>query len=160
MHPVVILAGGHGTRVQHLTGPDQPKALLPVAGRPFIDFKFASLAAAGVTDVVLLVGQGAAPLREHVGGGEAFGLHVTYVDEADELLGTGGAIARALPKLPEIFWVTYGDTLLDVQLGRVEAQLADRDVLAGPVLRQCLRHDLPSRWIRSSALGGPQVPAG
>jgi histidinol-phosphate phosphatase family protein len=129
MHPVVILAGGHGTRVQHLTGPNQPKALLPVAGRPFIDFKLASLAAAGATDVVLLVGQGAAPLREHVGRGEAFGLHVTYVDEADELLGTGGAIARALPQLPEIFWVTYGDTLLDVPLGPVEAQLGDRDVL-------------------------------
>jgi histidinol-phosphate phosphatase family protein len=129
MHPVVILAGGHGTRVRHLTGPDQPKALLPVAGRPFIDFKLASLAAAGATDVVLLVGQGAAALREHVGRGEAFGLHVTFVDEGDELLGTGGAIARALSQLPEIFWVTYGDTLLDVPLGPVEAKLGDRDVL-------------------------------
>lgn len=129
MYPVVILAGGHGTRVRHVTGPQRPKMLLPVDGRPFIDFKLASLAAAGATDVVLLVGHGAASLREHVGAGDAFGLHVTYLDEADKLLGTGGAIARALAQLPDTFWVTYGDTLLDVPLGRVEAQLGSRDVL-------------------------------
>ena len=46
------------------------------------------------------------------------------------------------------------------ELGEAVLDLPDRHVLAGPVLRQCLRHDLPSRWIRSSALGGPQVPAG
>ncbi len=129
MHPVVILAGGHGTRVRHLTGPQRSKMLLPINGRPFIDFKLASLAAAGATDVVLLVGYGAASLREHVGSGEDFGLRVTYLDEGDKLLGTGGAIARALPQLPDAFWVTYGDTLLDVHLGRVEEQLASQDVL-------------------------------
>jgi histidinol-phosphate phosphatase family protein len=129
MYPVVILAGGHGTRVRHLTGTERPKALLPVDGRPFIDFKLASLAAAGATDVVLLMGHGAAPLREHVGGGEAFGMRVTYVDEGDELLGTGGAIARSLPQLPDTFWVTYGDTLLEVPLQRVETQLRSQDVL-------------------------------
>jgi histidinol-phosphate phosphatase family protein len=129
MYPVVILAGGHGTRVRHLTGPEQPKAMLPVDGRPFIDFKLASLAAAGATDIVLLVGHGAAPLREHVGGGEAFGVRVTYVDEGEELVGTGGAIARALSQLPNTFWVTYGDTLLEVPLRRVEAELRTRDVL-------------------------------
>lgn len=129
MHPVVILAGGHGTRVRHLTGPERPKALLPVAGRPFIDFKLASLAAEGVTKVVLLVGHGADGIREHVGGGEAFRLSVTYVDETDELLGTGGAIARALPLLPGTFWVTYGDTLLDIPLARVEAELASRNAV-------------------------------
>jgi histidinol-phosphate phosphatase family protein len=129
MHPVVILAGGHGTRVRRLTGPERSKMLLPVDGRPFIDFKLASLAAAGATDVVLLVGYGAASLREHIGGGEDFGLRVTYLDEGEELLGTGGAIARAVPQLPDAFWVTYGDTLLDVPLSRVEAQLGSHDVL-------------------------------
>jgi histidinol-phosphate phosphatase family protein len=129
MHPVVILAGGHGTRVRRLTGPERSKMLLPVDGRPFIDFKLASLAAAGATDVVLLVGYGAASLRDHVGGGEDFGLRVTYHDEGEKLLGTGGAVARALPRLPDAFWVTYGDTLLDVPLSRVEALLGIHDVL-------------------------------
>jgi histidinol-phosphate phosphatase family protein len=129
MYPVVILAAGHGSRVRHLTGPDRSKMLLPVDGRPFIDAKLASLAAAGATDVLLLVGHGAVSLREHVGGGADFGLRVTYLDEGEELSGTGGAIARAMPQLPDAFWVTYGDTLLDVPLSRVEAQLGSHDVL-------------------------------
>lgn len=129
MHPVVVLAGGHGTRVRHLTGVERSKVLLAVDGRPFIDFKLASLAAAGVTEVMLLVGHGAGSLREHVGAGGDYRLRVTYLDEGDELLGTGGAIARALPRLPETFWVTYGDTLLDVPLQQVEAQLESQDVV-------------------------------
>jgi histidinol-phosphate phosphatase family protein len=129
MHPVVVLAGGHGTRVRHLTGPELPKALLPVDGRPFIDFKLASLAAAGATDVLLLVGHGGRELREHVRTGAPFGLRVTFVDEGDELLGTGGAIARALPQLTDAFWVTYGDTLLEVPMADVERTLDDSDVL-------------------------------
>jgi histidinol-phosphate phosphatase family protein len=129
MQPVVVLAGGHGTRVRHLTGPELPKALLPVDGRPFIDFKLASLAAAGATDVVIILGHGGRALRERVDGGAALGLRVTYVDEGDELLGTGGAIARALPQLPDPFWVTYGDNLLQVPMADVERTLEAGDAL-------------------------------
>ena len=145
MQPVVILAGGHGTRVRHLTGPELPKALLPVDGRPFIDFKLASLAAAGATDVVLLVGHGGHELREHVGSGAALGLRVTYIDEGHELLGTGGAIARALPHLADPFWVTYGDTLLEVPMADVERSLDEGDALG--VMTTFENRD---RWERSN----------
>jgi histidinol-phosphate phosphatase family protein len=145
MHPVVVLAGGHGTRVRHLTGPELPKALLPVDGRPFIDFKLASLAALGATDVVLLVGHGGNQLRDHVGTGAVFGLRVTYVDEGDDLLGTGGAIARALPQLADPFWVTYGDTLLEVPMADVERTLEDGDALG--VMTTFENRD---RWERSN----------
>jgi histidinol-phosphate phosphatase family protein len=151
MQPVVILAGGHGTRVRRLTGPDLPKALLPVDRRPFIDFKLASLAAAGVTDVVLLVGHGGAALREHVGSGATLGLRVTYVDEGDELLGTGGAIAQALPRFADPFWVTYGDNLLQVPMADVERTLEKADALG--VMTTFENRD---RWERSnvSVAGG------
>lgn len=130
MHPVVVLTGGLGTRVSHLTGPDLPKAMLPIAGHRFIDFKLAGLAAEGVDRVVLLVGHGAPAIRNHVGDGRSFGLSVAYLDDGPRLLGTGGAVRAALPLLPDRFWVTYGDTLLEVPMAEVEAQL-DANELGG-----------------------------
>jgi histidinol-phosphate phosphatase family protein len=155
MQPVVVLAGGHGTRVSHLTGPELPKALLPIAERPFIDFKLAGLAAAGATDVVLLVGHGAGELREHVGSGAVVGLRVTYVDEGDRLLGTGGAILRALPQLADPFWVTYADTLLEVPMADVEQALEQGDALG--VMTTFENRD---RWERSNvSIAGGLVTA-
>jgi len=120
--PVAILAGGLGTRLADRTGGVLPKALVPVAGRPFIDHKLAELAAAGVSEVVLLVGSLAEPIERHVGDGSRAGLSVTYQRDGATLLGTGGALQRALPTLPGTFWVTYGDTLLDVDLAAAQAR--------------------------------------
>ena len=63
MLPIAVLAGGLGTRVRHRTGPDLPKALLPIAGIPFIDLKLRELRAGGAERVVLLVGHGAGRAR-------------------------------------------------------------------------------------------------
>ena len=131
MHSVVVLAGGLGTRVAHLTGETMPKALLPIDGRAFIDFKLASLAAAGASEVVVLVGHGASELRMHAERGPCWGLSVTFVEDGPELLGTGGAIRAALAHLPHVFWVTYGDTLLEVPIDQVEHLLGgDAHMLA------------------------------
>lgn len=120
---VVVLAGGLGTRVAHLTG-DLPKALLPIDGRPFIDLKLAELVASGASEIVLLVGHGADAIQDHVGdhvGSRTFGdVPVRFVEDGPVLLGTGGALRQALASLPERFWVTYGDTLLEVPLEAVE----------------------------------------
>jgi NDP-sugar pyrophosphorylase family protein len=121
MYPVAVLAGGLGLRLRELTGTQLPKAMVPVLGRPFVDWKLETLAAAGVTDVVLLVGHSGDHIRDHVGNGDRFGLAVTYVEDGPELRGTGGALLHALPALPACFWVTYGDTLLDVDLGAAES---------------------------------------
>lgn len=123
MLPVAVLAGGLGTRLRAVTGADAPKALAPVAGRPFIDHKLLELRAEGASDVLLLVGHGAGEIRAHVRGGEAFGLRVDYLEDGPTLLGTGGAIARAIPRLGDRFWVTYGDTLLEVDVAGAERQL-------------------------------------
>jgi NDP-sugar pyrophosphorylase family protein len=120
MRQVVVLAGGLGTRVAHLTGPAVPKALLPLDGRPFIDFKLAGLAADGATDVLMLTGHGAGALQEHVGDGARYGLRVEFVEDGPVLLGTAGAVAAASSRLAETFWLTYGDTLLDVPMPEVE----------------------------------------
>jgi NDP-sugar pyrophosphorylase family protein len=122
----VVLAGGLGTRVAHLTSDDRPKALLPVDGRPFIDLKLAQLSAAGVNRAILLLGRGADAIRAHVGDGSDVGLEVSYRDDGNQLLGTGGAIRAAFTELPDTFWVTNGDTLIDAPLAAVERQLLDR----------------------------------
>jgi N-acetyl-alpha-D-muramate 1-phosphate uridylyltransferase len=109
----VILAGGRGTRLGRLTE-DLPKALVDVAGRPFLDYQLELLRAAGVADVVLCVGYLGSLVEERIGDGSGRGLSITYVHDGPLPLGTAGALRNALPLLGESFLVTYGDTLLSV----------------------------------------------
>src|SRR5262249_4374165 len=85
-------------------------------GRPFVDWKLDDLAARGASDIVFLVGHRGEEIAAHVGDGSRHGVRVRFEADGDRLLGTGGAIRRALPTLPGAFWVTYGDSLVDVDL--------------------------------------------
>lgn len=145
MQPVAVLAGGLGSRVAHLTGSHLPKALLPLDGRTFIDVKLEELREQGVEEVVLLVGHGSSALREHLGDGSAHGLRISWHEDGPSLLGTGGALRAALELLPERFWVTYGDTLLEVPMSEVEAAMADGDDIVMTVLANA------DRWETSNA---------
>ena len=107
---VVVLAGGLATRMRPRTE-TIPKALLEVAGRPFIDWQFELLARTGASEVVMCVAYLADMIRAHVGDGSRYGLRVTYVEDP-ELLGTAGAVRGALPYLADVFLVTYGDSYL------------------------------------------------
>ena len=89
-----------------------PKALLEVAGRPFVDWQLERMAACGVRSVVLCVAHLADQIRAHVGDGARFGLQVVTSEEGPRLLGTGGAIRAALEHLAPTFLVTYGDSYL------------------------------------------------
>ncbi|MCU1459794.1 MAG: Mannose-phosphate guanyltransferase, partial [Actinomycetia bacterium] len=71
----VILAGGRGTRMLPATA-EIPKALLPVAGRPFAAHQLELLARNGVDDVVFCIGHLGAQIRDFVGDGHAFGVTV------------------------------------------------------------------------------------
>lgn len=108
-----MLCGGQGTRLREITGDAVPKALIDVAGRPFIDYKLEELAAQGFREVHLLVGIRGDLIRTHVGTGERYGLSVNVIDDGPAPLGTGGAVREAAGHLSETFWVTYGDTLLN-----------------------------------------------
>ena len=130
MEPVAVLAGGLGTRLREVTGDALPKAMVEVDGRPFIDHKLRELHDEGAHDVLLLIGHGAGAIRDHVGDGTSFGLQITTLEDGPELLGTGGAIVRARPRLGPRFWVTYGDTLLDVDVAHAEDALARSGALA------------------------------
>jgi NDP-sugar pyrophosphorylase family protein len=118
----VILAGGLGTRMDRWTT-QIPKAMIPVAGRPFADLQLELLAFQGVTDVVYSVGYLGSLIRDHVGDGARFGLRVRYVDEGSVLRGTGGALRLAADEgaLDERFLVIYGDSYLPIDVGPVVA---------------------------------------
>ena len=107
----VILAGGLATRMRpHTT--NTPKALLDVAGRPFIAWQLERLADCGYDHVVVCIGHLGERIREFVGDGEHFELKVSYSDDGPRLLGTAGALRAALPMLEPSFLVTYGDSYL------------------------------------------------
>jgi NDP-sugar pyrophosphorylase family protein len=88
-----------------------PKFLLPVAGRPFGALLLERLAAAGFGEALLCVGHLGGAIRDAVGERSA-GLRVRYADDGPALLGTAGALRRALPLLDPEFLVTYGDSYL------------------------------------------------
>ncbi|MEO8902487.1 MAG: NTP transferase domain-containing protein, partial [Polyangiaceae bacterium] len=109
----VILAGGLGTRLGARTR-DLPKALLPIAGRPFLAWLLEALQRSGYSQVVLCIGHHGEQIRDFLGEGQPFGLDVAYSKDGERLLGTGGAIRQALTRglLEESFLVTYGDSYL------------------------------------------------
>jgi NDP-sugar pyrophosphorylase family protein len=125
--PVVVLAGGLGTRLTPVTGDAVAKVLVPVAGRPFLEHKLEGLAALGAADVLLLVGHHGEAVVDLVGDGSRFGLSVRCVHDGPRPGGTGGAVRAALPLLPPAFWVTYGDSLTAVDARKAEAVFAASD---------------------------------
>ncbi len=144
--PAAILAGGLATRLRPITE-KVPKAMVEVAGRPFIDHQLALLRRNGARRVVLCLGYLGEQVERHVGDGSAWGLEVRYSHDGDRLLGTGGALLRAAPLLGAAFWVLYGDSYMDIDYPAVL-----RHFLAG-------RHDglmtvlhNEGRWDRSNVV--------
>jgi len=113
MLPVVILAGGLATRLYPSTR-TVPKALILVNGLPFIDHQLSILKEKGVSHVILCIGNLGSLIEEFVGDGSQWGMQVQYSHDGDVLLGTGGAIKKATPLLPDSFIIMYGDSYLDI----------------------------------------------
>jgi NDP-sugar pyrophosphorylase family protein len=111
--PVAILAGGLATRLRPITE-KVPKLLVEVAGEPFFSHQIRLLKAAGLTRLVLCVGYLGEKVVEQYGDGRAWGVKIDYAFDGPKLLGTGGALIAALPKLGEAFYVLYGDSYLPV----------------------------------------------
>lgn len=118
MPPVAVLAGGLATRMGDATR-QTPKSMLEVAGEPFIAHQLRLFRRENISDVVLCVGHLFEQIRDFVGDGANFGLNVQYSVDGSKLLGTGGALRKALPLLGPVFLVTYGDSYLDIPFSPV-----------------------------------------
>lgn len=146
MLPVAILAGGLATRLQPLTD-RLPKSLLEVAGRPFLFHQLEMLRKQGVDRVVLCVAHLGEQIRAAVSAAPPPGLTVSYSFDGRELLGTGGALKRALPLLGEEFFVLNGDSYLPCSLARIQSAYR---AARRPALMTALRND--NRWDKSNVL--------
>ena len=142
--PIAILAGGLGTRLGE-QGRFTPKALVEVAGQPFLWHQLRLLAASGAFEIVLCVGHLGELIEERIGS-QLHGLHIAYSYDQPGLDGTLGAIRRAQPLLGERFLVLYGDTYL-----RVEYEEFDRKWRASgqPAAMSVLEN--AGRWGTSNA---------
>ncbi len=105
----VILAGGKGTRLAPLSG-DLPKPLVPLAGRPLLEYLFDLLRHYKITDVILCTGFGAEKIEAWAGNGAVFGLTIRYSKERVPL-GTAGALKHVPYQLNSTFLVLYADVL-------------------------------------------------
>lgn len=151
MFPALILAGGLATRLRPLTE-TIPKALIEVAGKPFIEHQLLYLKAQGIVKVVLAVGYLAELIRNYVGDGSKFGLEIEYIEDGPTLLGTGGAVKRALPLLDDAFFILYGDSYLPINYLEIEtAFLASQK----PALMTVLKNN--NQWDKSNVIYSDSV---
>ena len=144
--PVALLAGGLATRLRPITE-TIPKAMVEVAGRPFIDHQLALLRRNGIRRVVLCLGYLGEQVRAYLGDGSAVGMELRYSFDGERLLGTGGALRRAAPLLGPLCWVMYGDSYLDIDYQAVLTYFASQHALG---LMTVLENS--NRWDRSNVV--------
>ena len=130
----MVFAAGQGTRLHPLTD-NLPKALVPVAGRPMIEYSLLLLRHYGINEIVVNLHHLGDKIENHLGDGSRLGLRITYSREK-ELLDTGGGLLRARPLLGDApFAVINGDVVIDLDLGAVIDRHREDGAAATLVLR-------------------------
>ena len=143
--PVAILAGGLGTRLGK-KALNKAKVLIDVAGKPFISRQLNYLSDQGIKDIVICVGHLGNQIKNYIGNGSKYNLNVSYSDDSDRLLGTGGSIKKACQILGEHFFILYGDSFLPVNFSLVEKAYFQEKK---PALMTVLKNK--ERWDKSNA---------
>lgn len=130
----VLLCGGAGTRLRPLTE-TVPKPLLPVGGRPLLEWGIERLRVAGITTIALATGYRAELIEAHCGDGAEFGVTLRYMREPAPL-GTAGALAGLREQLGDPFVLMNGDVFTRLPLRRMldahRARAADLTVAVVP----------------------------
>lgn len=146
MIPVLILAGGLATRLHPVTQ-SLPKALIEIGGKPFIFHQLNYLKHQGVDKVFIAVGYMGEMIQKAVGDGGRFGLNVSYIEDGPILLGTGGAVKKAMGIIESPFFVQYGDSFLPINYKSVEdAFYAGKQIALMTVLKN------ENKWDRSNVV--------
>lgn len=112
---VVIMAGGRGTRIASVKS-DVPKPMIPICGKPILEWQIENLRACGLIDITLVIGYLGHAIMNYFGDGIRFGVKINYFVE-DSPLGTAGALFK-MPELTEDFLLLCGDVILDVDFSR------------------------------------------
>jgi mannose-1-phosphate guanylyltransferase len=130
----MVLAAGLGTRLRPMTD-KIPKALLPVAGRPMIEYSLLLLRHYDIREVIINLQHLGDQIEGYLGNGEKLGVRITYSKEP-ELLDTGGGLLKAKPFLADgTFIVINTDVLIDLSLADLVAFHREKTATATLVLR-------------------------
>ena len=113
---VVIMAGGRGTRMSGLFS-DIPKPLVPICGRPVLEYELECLRDQGFCDIILTVSHMADKITEHLGDGSRLGIHIDYFIET-EPLGNAGALFQLKDQLTDDFLLLNADSLFHIDFHR------------------------------------------
>ena len=111
---VVIIAGGQGTRIASVNS-EIPKAMIPVCGKPIIEYEVELCKRYGYTDFLFIIGYMGDKISSYFGDGSKWGVSIDYYQETKPL-GTAGALGYLKDKLTEDFFVFYGDTIVDFDM--------------------------------------------
>lgn len=116
-HPVVIMAGGLGTRLRPITE-TVPKPMLPIAGRPILEIIVERFKQQGFRSITLCLNYLGEVIEDHFGNGAKFGVEISYVRE-EKRMGTAGALSLLLPRPTLPIIVMNGDILTSVNFGQL-----------------------------------------
>ena len=129
MYSVLILAGGMAKRLYPVSQ-KIPKSLIKINNKPFIDYQLNYLKTQGITNVVISVGNLGDMIRSHIVNKNTSGLNVNFSFDGPNLLGTGGAVKKSLPKLTDVFFVMYGDSFLPINFKKIQSSFNTKRKLA------------------------------
>ena len=120
MFPIVILAGGLATRLRPITE-KIPKSLIEINGEPFVYHQLELLEKKGFKKIHFCLGFLGEQVEKVVKESEYFRrLSISFSYDGNTLLGTGGTIRKIINQLPEYFFVTYGDSYLDIDFNDIQ----------------------------------------
>lgn len=112
----VIMAGGQGTRLREVAA-DIPKPMVPVCGKPILQYQLENLRDNGIRDLIFVVGYLGEAIQDYFGDGSAFGVQIQYYTETYPL-GTAGALYFLRDQLKEDCLLLMGDLMLSVDFSR------------------------------------------
>lgn len=111
---VVIMAGGKGTRIAQVNA-TVPKPMIPIEGKPILEYQIETLKKQGYTDIILIVGHMGNVIQKYFGDGSAFGVRISYIVE-EQPLGTAGALYFLKDEIQNDFLLLNGDIIFDVDI--------------------------------------------
>lgn len=117
---VVIMAGGKGSRLLSITNDEIPKPMVPVDGKPLLEYQVEKLKTYGIKKIVMIVGHLGEKIVDHFKDGKDFGVEIDYIFEK-EPLGTAGAFYYLKDKIDaKDFMLVFGDIFFDMDFDRME----------------------------------------
>jgi len=116
----VIMAGGKGSRLLSITNDEIPKPMVPVDGKPLLEYQVEKLKTYGIKKIVMIVGHLGEKIVDHFKDGKDFGVEIDYIFEK-EPLGTAGAFYYLKDKIDaKDFMLVFGDIFFDMDFDRME----------------------------------------